>query len=354
LFAIHRIFDFAAATWIFEIVLIAAAVPWLLRVLLPLIPPPGASRMQTVLHSRWTWATAVVVLMIAVVSWPMLLKANHQYWYIGLLGGGVLAAAAIGLRPRNQPYVLAGTAGCGLLLCMLLFHGGVGWIRCGFEYGTVHWPYMTQGPADNVPGIFEIRFDWPHMAEETAFTLPAVQGHWPGFIAKRSWWPAYDVDISAKMLFDTIYAFFLLISGIAVGLQARRNDRRMLVALVTPWIMFFLWPVQMHERYLLFAVGAAVCCIGNSVGACLLGLLLTACSAIMHVDVMTDHSPGGVDMFGQNLSKALPWLFSPECGQTIRMYVSAMHPDLAWGIFVLSLAFLYLSLTPSPRRRRNV
>src|ERR1700683_5153774 len=116
------------------------------------------------------------------------------------------------------------------------------------------------------------------------FTTPAIHGHWPAFVSKQFGWPAFDFDVSAKMLFNTIYAILLLLSGIAIGVQTRRNDRRALIAFVTPWIMFFLWPVQIQERYLLYAAGAAVCCIGNGLGTCLLGLFLTGCSAIMHLD----------------------------------------------------------------------
>jgi hypothetical protein len=351
LFAIPRVFDVPAAIWIGELILVAATAPWILRNLLTMNLPPEPSRLQTILHSRWTWAVGVLILITMSIYWPFLLRDNRPYWYIGVLGAAALAAASISLRPRHQPFVLAGVAGAGLLLCMLLFHGGTGWARCTFQFGTVHWPFMVMGLTDNIPGIFEIRFGWPHAADDIAFTLPAIASHWPAFITSRAWWPAMDVDVSAKTLFDTIYFFFLLLSGIAVGLQARRKDRRMLVALVTPWIMFFLWPVQIHERYLLFAAGAAVCCIGNSVGTCLLGLCLTACSAIMHLDLLMTH--GNVDQFGQNLSNALPWLFSPDCGQTIQNYLAATHPDMGWGVLVIGLVFLYLSLTPSPRQAKR-
>ena len=205
LFAISRVFDIPAAIWIGEIILVAAAAPWILRNLLPIEPPPQPSRLQTILHSRWTWAAAAVILITCSIYWPFLLKDNRPYWYIGILGGAALAAASIALPPKNQPFVLAGAAGTGLLLCMLLFHGGTGWARCTFEYGTVHWPYMVMGLTDNIPGIFEARFGWPHMADDTAFTLPAIASHWPAFIARRAGWPAADVDVSAKTLFDSIY-----------------------------------------------------------------------------------------------------------------------------------------------------
>lgn len=391
LFNFSRNFDAAAATWIGEIVFIAAAAPWLLRITVQAALQAGISRpredkaidlgkskeepspdpaetnggqgegeraatlWRKVLQSRWIWAAAVVIVVIVTIYWPFLLARNRRYGYIGILGGAALAAASIGLRPRHRPYVVAGAAGCALLLCMLLFHGGTGWAKCTFAYGLDHWPYMTQGPASNMPAVFEVRFGWPHEAQVTAFTLSAIQRHWPAFIARRGWWPAFDVDISAKTLFDSIYVFFLILSGIAVGLQARRNDRRMLVALATPWLMFFLWPVQVHERYLLFATGAAACCIGNSVGTCLLGIFLVVCSTIMHVDVlMRARTSAQVDAFGQNLATAFPKLFSPDVGQTISQYVSATHPDMAWALLVASLVFLYLSLTPSAKRGRSV
>jgi len=141
----------------------------------------------------------------------------------------------------------------------------------------------------------------------------------------------------------------LVLSGIAIGLQARRNDRRMLVALVTPWIMFFLFPVQIQERYLLYASGAAACCIGDSVGMALLGFSLTLFSAIMHVIRLLDWHTADLTGFGQNLSTAFPRIFSPQSGQTMLQYTQAMHPDMGWGILLLGMIFLYLSLTPSRR-----
>src|SRR6202034_328781 len=135
-----------------------------------------------------------------------------------------------------------------------------------------------------LPAIFQIRFGWDRDVDQIAFTLPAIGRHWPNFIAAKSWWPAAGLDVTAKMLFNSIYGVTLLLSGIAIGIQARRNDRRMLVALVTPWIMFFVFAVQMQERYLLYGAATAACCIGDSIGMALLGLLLTFISAIMQIN----------------------------------------------------------------------
>ncbi|MGD0139660.1 MAG: hypothetical protein ABSD28_12340 [Tepidisphaeraceae bacterium] len=353
LFAVPRKFDVPAAIWLFEMLIAAATVPWLLRILMPAPAEPSSSRWKAILRSRWTWIAAAAIFIAAMVYWPWLLPQNRSSWHLGLLAGLAVAASALLLRPRNMPYLLAAVAAGGLLSCIGLFHGGTGWWDCSITYGSIHWPYMVTGPASNLPAIFQLRFGWDRSVDQIAFTLPAMHGHWPGFVAAKSWWPAANLDVTAKMLFDSIYGVMLVLSGIAIGLQARRNDRRMLVALVTPWIMFFLFPVQIQERYLLYASGAAACCIGDSVGMALLGFSLTLFSAIMHTVRMLDWHTADLAGFGQNLSRAFPRIFSPESGQTMLQYLQAMHPDMGWGILTVGMIFLYLSFMPSRGSRKR-
>jgi hypothetical protein len=349
LFAVPRVFDVPAAIWVGEMLLAAALVPWLLRVLMPAPAPPSSSPWKRILHSPWTWIAAAAIFIVAMAYWPWLLPQNRSSGYLGLLAGVALAASALLLRQRYLPYLLAAVAAGGLLCCIKLFHGGTGWWDCAITYGSGHWPYMVTGPASNVPAIFQLRFGWDREVDQIAFTLPAIHGHWPSFIAAKYWWPAAALDVTAKMLFNSIYGVMLVLSGIAIGLQARRNDRRMLVALVTPWIMFFLFPVQIQERYLLYASGAAACCIGDSVGMALLGFSLTLFSAIMHTIRLLDWHTADLTGLGQNLAAAFPRLFSPQSGQTILQYTQAMHPDMGWGILLVGMIFLYMSLTPSGR-----
>jgi hypothetical protein len=347
LFAIHRVFDFPAAIWIFEMLLAAALVPWLLWALMPAQSQPSDSRWKTILQHRWTWIAGAVFFIMAIVYWPWLLRQNRSSWFMGLLAGTALATASLLLRRKTLPYLLSAVVAGGLFACIALFHGSTSWWDCGFHYGSIHWPYMITGPTSNLPGIFRIRFGWDEGADQIAFTLPAIHAHWPGFFANQQWWPAVDLDVTAKMLFTTIYALMLLLSGIAIGLQARRNDRRILVALATPWIMFFLFSVQMQERYLLYGAAAAACCIGDSIGMALLGFLLTIASAIMETTRMLNWETADLVGFGQNLNKAFPHIFSPDGGQTILQYLQAMHPDMGWGILVVGMIFLYVSFMPS-------
>ena len=351
LFAIPRTFDIPAAVWIFEMLLVSAAVPWLLRTLMPAPMKTPGMRWKMILRSRWSWISVGILLIFAAVFWPWLLPKNRSSWYLGHIAGGAVAASALLFPRRSQGYVLAAVAGGGLFACIGLFHGSTCWWDCAVHYGSIHWPYLFTGPTSNIPAIFQLRFGWLRDVDQIAFTLRAIHGHWPSFVTGRFWWPAFDFDVTAKTMFNAIYGVLLLTSGIAIGLQTRRNDRRALVAFVTPWIMFFLWPVQIQERYLLYAAGAAACCIGNGVGSALLGLVLTGFSAMMQMKLLVDIGSSDLDKFGQNLFRDLPWLFSPQAGHTIQQYLDGTQPDIAWGILIVGLVFLYVSLTPSPRAR---
>lgn len=344
LFAIPRTIDIPAIMWITGLLIVAAAVPWILRIQMQ----RPDSRIRAIVNSNWVWKLAAAVIIVLATYWPWFLPRNHHDWRLGLLAAAVFAAAALWFRPRHQPYVFAAATGISLLLCMDVFHGSSAWWDCSFHFGTIHWPFMIQGRTSNIPGMLEVRYHWPHTARDVAFTLPAIGAHWPGFISDRFWWPASALNVTSKQLFDTIYAILLTMSGIAIGLQARRNDRRILVGLATPWLLFFMFPVQIQERYLLFAAGVSVICIGQSVGAALLGIFLSFVTTVMTLDVMMDH--GDVGAFGAKLCKAFPWLFSPASGQTIREYIQGTHPDIAWGVFVAAGVFFYLSLAPSSKQ----
>jgi len=335
LFAMHRIFDLPAVIWIFEILLVSAAVPWILRTLAPPPLSSPAPRWKMILHSRWTWIAAGALLIVVSVLWPWLLPRNRSAWYIGLVAGVAVAAGSLLLRFRARLYMLAAIAGGALFACIWLFHGGTGWWDCGMRYGSIHWPYLFTGPTSNIPAVFNLRFGWPRDVDEIAFSIP-IHGT--------------TYDITQKAMFTTISVFFLVLSGIGIGLQTRRNDRRALVAFVTPWIVVFLFSVQMQERYLLWAGAAAACCIGESVGMALLGFALTLFSAAMPLKILLDKSDPDLDQFGQNLSTLLPRIFSPDLGHVLRRYIDPLQPDIAWGILVIALVFLYISLTPSSKR----
>jgi hypothetical protein len=293
LFVIRRIFDVPAAIWIIEMLVAVAAVPWLLRTLKPAQAEPQATRLKTILHSPHAWIAGAAIFIVAAVYWPWLLPQNRPIWYFGLLAGAALAAATLLLRPRNQLYLLTAVAAGGLLLCMRLFHGSHAWWDCAFHYGTIHWPYLIWGRTSNLPALFMERWGWSRDVQDVAFTMPAIHLHWLHINIDA-------FDVTSKQMFNSIFVILLPISAIAVGLQARRKDKRMLVALVTPWLLFFCFPVQIQDRYLMFGAASAAICVGQSVGMAILGVFLSFVTAAMTMQVMLENC--SISNFGQSLA----------------------------------------------------
>jgi hypothetical protein len=326
LFAIQRLLDWPAMIWIGGMILAGIAAR------------PVAARVSQNVAPQWKWASGIAALAIFLAAiWPWFLLRNRHQFLLGVGLSAALAAAAIFLPLRALRYTLALAVGAALLLCIDLFHGSSAWWYCGFHYGTIHYPLLIMGNTSNLPGLFQLRWNWPQAVSETAFVLPPIKHLWP------------ETAVTSKMLFNTLFIVVLIISAVGVALQARRQDRRMLVALVTPWLMFFCLPVQIHERYLLFAAGVSAICIGQSVGMALLGLFLTAVTWIMTIHVMLDW--GNRDQFGSDLARQFPRIFSPDAGHTLYSFIQGTHPDIAWAVLVIAAIFMWLSLTPTPGRR---
>ena len=329
LFVIARAVDGWAIGWI----VCAAVAAW------------AAMRFRNV---RWHVAVAAGGVFI-LAYWPWLLARNRGLWLNGIFCAAIAAACAAWLPRRAQRYMIAGIIGCGLLLCMSVFHGSTAWWLCGFRFPQLQAPFLIWGPASNMPAIFELRFNWPREIDAIAFTMPALQAFAHGWMARHGVWPGVPMAVSSGAMFDGVYFVLLILSGVGIGMHARRRDSRFLVALVTPWLLFFLLPVRLHERYLLFAAATASICIGHGLGMTLLGILLTVASSVMTLDQMWKD----VGRWGRELSVQFPWLFSPTAGFTIRHYVENTHPDIGWGILVAGMVFFYLTVMPG-RGRRDV
>src|SRR5207253_2134445 len=102
---------------------------------------------------------------------------------------------------------------------------------------------------------------------------------------------------------------------------ARRRDPRMLVALVTPWLLMFALLPQMHERYLVYAAAVSVLAAGVDLGLTLLHLLVTAIATVMIAQGMLLKKP----------DFAPAWL----------RFVNGTHPDVGWLVLLCAAIFLY-------------
>jgi hypothetical protein len=339
----RRIVEYPAIFWVLGIIAATTAIPLISRRIAARLRANSTHAWKVIAATGWLW-----LVLAAAAIWPWFIPRNRPDLWLGIILSAALVAAAIFLRRKSEPFVVAAAGGIACLLCILVFHGSHAWWDCGFHFGTVHWKVMVMGKTDNIAGLLANRYQWPGSATGHLLTVPSLGSHWPIYSSLHIW-PAAPLDLTTKMFFDSLYTLLLIISGIGLGLQARRRDPRFLAALVTPWVLFFTIPVQIHERYLLFAAGSAAICIGESVGTWLLGLFLSFLTMIMTLHVMLLHGGNGDIDFGQKLSILFPWLFSPDSGHIIFKYIDGSFPDAAWAVILACGIFLYLSLAPSRR-----
>jgi hypothetical protein len=340
-FVIARVVDWSAVLWVVGIVACATTLPWVGW--LTLKREVANDRLKRVLASPWTWRAIAAISTVLWTLLPWLLKRNRSGWLIGFAIAMGFAGAILLIRPRGIAFLASTAAGIALLLCMSVFHGSSAWYDCGLHFGTIHWPWMTMGMTDNLPGIMVADFNWvSDDLNVIAVTIPAhLLYHFP----------ESAIDLSIKTVLVALYWIMLIPCCLGLGLHARRRDSRVLIALTAPWLMFFCFPPQIHERYLLFAAGISCICAGASVGMTLLGLLLSMITFIMTLNTMLDNAPeGNRTQLGRILAAQFPSLFKENAGEKLRSLANGTHPDLGYAVLLCALIFLYFSLALRPKR----
>jgi hypothetical protein len=340
-FQIFRVVDGPAIIWVLSVLAASIAMPFVSWLTLE-IPAEMKTvpRWRKIFAARWAWEMIAAFTTFALVVWPWLLNRNLDRWWVGVEAAGAMVAAVLFVRPRGIAYLAAGAMGSALLLCMSVFHGSTAWYDCGLHFGTVHWPKLITGLTDNLPGILQHDFNWP--GEDISITVFTIPTGWLGRL---------PYVVSMWKFLQILFWSTLLLCSIGVGMHARRRDGRILIALTGPWLMFFCFPAQIHERYLLFAAGVSCICAGVSVGMTLLGMFLSAVTFAMTLHCMLVGAlPGNQLAFVQRLGRQFPGWFNENTGNQLLRVLNGTHPDLGYAVILCALIFLYFSIAP---RRRN-
>jgi hypothetical protein len=255
---------------------------------------------------------------------------------------GATALLVLGVRRNRLPRQLAVTLGLGaigvsLLACMPVLGASSAWLECGWLFGTAHFDRLIVGLPNNLPALLNKRFEF-HNTRDVRYVVFTLPDH--------AFWglPLAGADVTLKALLKAIFAATMVPCFIAAAWHARRNDPRFLMAITAPWLLFFCLPLQIHERYLLFAAATATCLVAASAGMTLMGLLLSVVSAAMTLTVLL------------NPDRRTRYAFeNPESifithGNTLRANLYALHPDTAWLLLLAATVFLYLAVTPGRSR----
>lgn len=219
----------------------------------------------------------ILIVSPVLILWPLF----RGQWLAPLkLVGGFLIAVAVIASPW-------------------LAHGSMSWYKVGFAYGTRHFLTLYMGPTSNLAAVLADNFGW---------RLNDTVG-----------------PITIKTFLVILYGIGVVLSALAVAIQSRRNSPRVLVALVTPWLLMFTLMPQIHERYLIWAALLSCMCVGVSVGMTLMHFFLTAQSAFMMLDSLLS--------IDQQLAPGW-WAF-----------IRGSHPGIGYAVMVVAAVFLHTSLT---------
>ncbi len=345
-FAFPRVVDGWAIVWVAGVLAVSVAAPLVAR--MRITPSRVAAESEPlpisrkILYGPWLCPALAVLGTFAWTAWPWMLSRNRDRWLVGEMAGLSLAAATRWLRPRGIPVVAAGAVGVAMLFCMSVFHGSSAWYDCGFRFGTIHFPVLATGHTDNLPAILKADYDWSDNLKTPALVLPA---HSPA-----SLWSGTDLTVGEGELLRGIFYALLVISCVGVGVHARNRDPRFLIAIVTPWLMFFCFPAQIDGRYLLFAGSISCVCAGISTGITLLGVFLSFTAALMTLhEMLTTATRPNVVRLGTTLHQQLPSLFDVRGGLLLQSLGEGTSPDLGFAVLLTGFIFLYFTL--APRRR---
>jgi hypothetical protein len=256
---------------------------------------------------RWPLAAAALG---AAFAWPFGAAAVPLRALPPVL---VVATVLTRVLPRKSSEALgAFAAGLLLFLLMPLFDASRAWYDVGFEFGTRKMMWMATQDTFNLPWLLEFSFRWSDD--------PTVPVHLPLLGA-----------VSFRALMFGLYGACLLACGIGAAVHQRRSDPRFLVAMVAPWLCWFVLLPQLNNRYMVWAAGFSALFVGVDVGLTLLGLIV---SVIGWAGI-------AVILCWQGGDRALALLVRP------------LAPHLGWALMVCAAVYLWSAAWVGKRREHE-
>jgi hypothetical protein len=261
-------------------------------------------------QGRWRAVLEVVVgasfgLFVCVSPW-LIRTPWAGVSLIVLLAGAIFGARYV---PKQWRVLLVGTAApISISLSGRFFGGSFAWWWVPFAYSSHHFLFLGVGSPNNLPILLADRFGWSLQDVVT-----------PG--------GRFYPNIGIRAFLVAIYGITLVACAFGLARQDLRNDRRVLLALATPWLLMFTFMPQMHERYLYWGAALTALAAGVSLGMTLLHIVISALACVAMGN----------------------WLFRADDSPFARV-LQGMFPDSAWAVILITLIFLYLSIAPSAVR----
>jgi hypothetical protein len=282
-----------------------------LRTLIPPITPEQPNWFLWILVSLCIFAAIYLPRLIYHKQDPSL----HRYTLILMLA---ILVVPWFLRPRNFAPWLTTIFSASLWLAYFSLNGSSSWWQVGFVYGTQKHQDMQLGAQSlsNLSSILSQRYNWDLHNPVATLHLPIIYTD--------------PIDLDLQTALAVVYALLLLLVTAAAAMHLRRRDKKFLVSLLAPCILFVTLLTQMAARYTLFSAVVASVLVGVSVGMSLLQLLLVIMSCAM---------------LGNQLM-----LNSSEIAPVTFAITHPTYPDSGWLTMLLAAVILVSALIPSRRK----
>ncbi|MDP9175437.1 MAG: hypothetical protein M3O30_16465 [Planctomycetota bacterium] len=312
--------------------------------------PPIDGNAPTVDEAPSPWwghllAPALIICVAAIACWvARMLVHRHLPTDASLPSTAIKYFVLFVLLPafflprRALGYWLAAVFAAAIWIAPSAFGGSFSWLDIGFEYGTVKHEQMAMGVRafSNLAAMLSEQYRWDlhDLVGSIHFSFPAVGGwHW-----LAAWLPASaqegSFDVEFKSAAVLLYAGCLVLCATAAAIHSRRNDPRVLAAVLAPWIIFPIVLCQMSERYLIWGSAASAALIVISSGSMLLHAILAIfASGMISCQLMRDDSG------------RLPQIFN---------FFTRQCPHAGWMMIILATMVMLIGLVPSRRGPRKV
>ncbi len=221
-------------------------------------------------QKRWARAGRVLAGFTATAAFlvsPWILQTPAAWAGTGAVG---IVVAAL-LRHRRSPNTrawAAGLAGAAAFTIGALGDGSFAWLKIGFLYGSERYPYLFIS---------------------SCYNLPSLLSHWNLSLKGPIWAPhlgPLHFVVTLQWILRLVYLGTLALCALGAARHSRARDPRLLIALVTPWLLMFALLAQMHERYLLWGAVLSAVAFGVSVRLSVIHFLFSSMSATMITQVL--------------------------------------------------------------------